>query len=134
VTPAALRQLMLLAEARRARDLARLDALLAEDRRLVAEIAELGRTAVLDAAADQALPPDRQGLRLIWADQRIRAARLRQAALALTIRQARTAAAQSLGKHSSLETLVERAERAALLVRAAKAEREAPPELAEKRL
>ena len=50
MTPAALRRLLALAEARKARDLARLDGLLAEDRRLAAEIAEARRTAARDLA------------------------------------------------------------------------------------
>jgi hypothetical protein len=127
VTPAALRALVTLVDARRARDLAALDRLLAEDRRLAAEIAELARTAVRDAAAGEALPPERQALRLAWAEQRIRAARRRQGELAAAIREARAAAARSLGKHRSLETLAERAERAAGQALDARAEREAPP-------
>jgi hypothetical protein len=118
---------MQLAEARKARDLARLDRVLAEDRRLVAEIAELGRTAARDMAADAALPLARQGLRLAWADRRIAAARRRRGELAAEIRAARAEAAQSLGKHQALGHLAERAERAALQLRAARAEREAPP-------
>ena len=70
VTPAALRRLAALAEARRARDLARLDGLLAEDRRLVAEIAALAGTAARDLAEGVALPLAQQGLRQAWADQR----------------------------------------------------------------
>jgi hypothetical protein len=127
VTPTALRQLMQLAEARKARDLARLDRLLVEDRRLAAEVAELAGTAARDLAEDVALPLAQQGLRLAWADQRIRAAERRRAELAAGIGAARAEAAQSLGKHRALEHLVERAERAALQVRAARAEREAPP-------
>jgi hypothetical protein len=127
VTPAALRRLMTLVEARKVRDLAALDRLLAEDRRLAAEIAELRRTAARDAEADVALPPERQALRLVWADQRIRAAKLRQSALAEAIRAARAAAAQSLGKLTSLETLADRADRALVHARDARAEREAPP-------
>jgi hypothetical protein len=118
---------MTLVEARKARDLAALDRLLGEARRLETEIAELGRTAVRDAEAGVALPPERQALRLLWADQRIRAARRRQAALAEAIRIARAAAAQSFGKHRSLETLAERADRAVAQAREARAEREAPP-------
>jgi len=127
VTPAGLRQLLTLVDARRARDIAALDRLLAEDRRLAAEIAELGRTAARDAAAGEPLPPERQALRLAWADQRIRAAWRRQGELVEAIRRARAAAARSLGKHRSLETLAERADRAVRQARDARAEREAPP-------
>jgi hypothetical protein len=126
MTPAALRQLLGLIEARKARDLAQLDRLLGEDRRLAAEIAELASTAARDLA-DGELPPGRQGVRLAWADQRIRAARRRRAELAQAIRAARAAAARSLGKHQALEHLTDRADRAALHLRAARAEREAPP-------
>ena len=128
VTPAALRQLMTLVEARKARDLAALDRLLAEDRRLAAEIAELRRTAARDAEAGDALPPERQALRLVWADQRIRAARASAGARSPR-RSARRAPPppQSLGKLKSLETLADRADRAVAHARDARAEREAPP-------
>jgi hypothetical protein len=127
MTPAALRALLTLVDARRARDIAALDRLLAEDRRLTAEIAELARTAARDAAGGETLPPEQQGLRLAWADQRIRAARRRRAELAVAIHGARAVAARSLGKHRSLETLAERADRAVRHTRDARAEREAPP-------
>ncbi len=127
MTPPALRRLMTLVEARRARDLATLDRLLGEARRLDAEVAELRRTPARDAEDGAELPPERQALRLAWAEQRIRAARRRQAALAEAIRTARATAAVSLGKHKSLETLVERADRSVELARSARAEREAPP-------
>jgi hypothetical protein len=127
VTPAKLRELVRLAEARRARDLSRLDRLLAEERRLAAEIADLAGIAARDMAADAALPLAQQGLRLAWADARIAAARRRRTEVAAAVREARAAAAQSLGKHHALEHLTERAERAASQLRAARAEREAPP-------
>jgi hypothetical protein len=127
VTPALLRQLMGLVDARKARDLALLDGLLAEDRRLAAEVEELSATAARDQAASAPLPPLQQGLRLAWADQRIRAIRRRRNELAAGIRAARAAAAQSLGKHSSLEHLVDRADRTDRQLRAARTEREAPP-------
>ena len=128
MTPAALRQLMVLVEARKARDLAALDRLLAEQRRLEAEVADLRRTASRDArsgddaAAGAAGAPARLGRPV---HPRGRGCGRRR--LAETIRAARAAAAQSLGKHRSLETLVERADRAALHARDARAEREAPP-------
>ena len=134
MTPAALRQLMSLIEARKARDLATLDRLLAEDRRLAAEIGELRRTSARDAASVETLPLERQALRLAWADLRIRAARLRQAALAEAIRAARAAAAQSFGKYRSLETLVDRADRTALQARVARVEREATPDATDRSL
>lgn len=119
---------MQLAEARKARDLAELDRLLAEDRRLEAEIAALRRAAAQDAALATALPLERQGVRLAWVERSIQATRLRRTALQTRIRAARASAAQSLGKHRSLEVLVDRADRDVRHARAAKAEREAPPE------
>jgi hypothetical protein len=127
VTPAALGQLLALVEARKLRDLAALDRLAAEDRRLAAEIAGLAAAAARDAAAAVALPLERQGARLVWADRQIRAARARRATLAIEMRAARAAAVQSLGKHRALGELEARARRAALQVREARAEREAPP-------
>jgi hypothetical protein len=129
VTPAALRALAGLVEARRARDLARLEGLVAEDRRLEAEIAELAAVGCRDVAEAEALPLARQGLREIWAEQRIRAARRRRAELAARIRAARADAVQSLGRHRALEHLVEGAERSEAQRRLARAEREAPPGL-----
>jgi hypothetical protein len=125
VSPAELRRLAALAEARQARDLARLERLMSEDRRLAAEIAGLARTAARDFA-DGGLPPAHQALRQAWADQHIRAARRRRAELAPEVRAARAEAVRSLGKHTALEHLVERADRAALQSRTARQEREAP--------
>ncbi len=127
MTPASLRQLAGLLEARKTRDLARLEALIAEDRRLEAEIANLTGTAARDLETGIALPLAQQAIRQAWADQRIRAARRRRAEIAAGIRDARAAAARSLGKHESLESLVARAERAAAQATEARAEREAPP-------
>jgi hypothetical protein len=127
VTPQALHRLASLLEARKARDLARLEALVAEDRRLAAEIAEIAATATRDMAGPEPLPLPQQGLRQRWADGRIRAASERRAGLAAGIRDARAEAVQSLGKHRALERLVERADRAAAQIREARAEREAPP-------
>jgi hypothetical protein len=127
VTPARLRELAGLVEARKARDLARLEALIAEDRRLEAEIAHLSGTAARDLETGIAVPLAQQAVRQSWADQRIRAARRRRAELAAGIRAARAAAVQSLGKHESLGSLVARADRVAALANAARAEREAPP-------
>ena len=79
--PGGLRRLAGLLEARKARDLARLEALVAEDRRLAAELAELAATPARDQADGQIWPSAPQGLRHIWADQRIRAARRRRTEL-----------------------------------------------------
>jgi hypothetical protein len=127
MTPAGLAALLRLMEARRSRDLARLDRLLAEERALADEIAALAALPARDLAEDPAQSPAQQARRLAWAAQRIRLAERRRAALADAIRAARAAAAQSLGKHKSLEMLADRAGRAALLARDARAEREAPP-------
>jgi hypothetical protein len=128
VTPAELHRLARLLEARKVRDLARLDRLLAEDRRLVGEIAELGRTAKRDAAEGLALPLARQGLRLAWADQRAAAARRRREALQGAIAQARADAARSLGKHRALEKLAENADTMLAKREIARAEGEVAPQ------
>ncbi|HRO10634.1 hypothetical protein [Amaricoccus sp.] len=127
MTPAALRRLAGLAEARRARDLARLDALLSRDRTLAAEIAALATTLSREAKSGAPLPPAQQALRETWVDQRIRAARRQRAALAPAIAAARAQAVQSLGKHEALGKLVERADDDARHQRDARTEREAPP-------
>jgi hypothetical protein len=127
MTPTALRALTGLAEARRARDLARLDNLLARNRALDAEIAALAAALQHYRAAGFPLPPPQQGLRQAWVDQRLRAARRQRAALAAGIAAARAEAAQSLGKHQAFENLVERSDRAVRQQRHARAERETPP-------
>jgi hypothetical protein len=127
MTPAALAALLRLMQARKSRDFARLDRLLAEERALADEIAALAALPARDFAEDPAQSPALQARRLAWAAQRIRLAERRRATLADDIRAARATAAQSLGKHRSLETLADRAERAAMQARAARAEREAPP-------
>jgi hypothetical protein len=126
VTPAALRELMRLMDARKARDLARLDRLLTEDRRLAEEIAALAATGTRDLA-EGPLPLAEQGRRLAWAAARGRAAARRREALAAEIRAARAEAVQSLGKQKALEHLTDRADRDVFERRAARAEREAPP-------
>jgi hypothetical protein len=115
-----------LVDARKVRDLARLDRLLTEDRRLEAEIAALAATPSRDLA-EGPLPLAEQGRRLAWAAARIRAAERRRRALAAEIRIARAEAVQSLGKHEALGHLADRADRTALRAREARAEREAPP-------
>ncbi len=126
--PARLRALAQLVEARKARDLAKLDALMAEDRRLAAEMADLARTPTRDAeTGGTALPLDRQAARLAWVDRRMAALRKARAALQAPIAAARAAAVQSLGKNEALDHLVTRETRAAAQRREARAEREAPP-------
>ena len=83
-------------------------------------------TAARDLATGIALPLPQQALRQAWADQRIRAAHRRRAELVPAIRAARAEALQSLGKHRALENLVERADRTAARLAAARTEREAP--------
>ena len=117
MTPAALRDLLRLMDARKARDLARLDRLLTEDRRLAEDIAALAATASRDRAegplaARRAGPPPR------LAAARIRAAERRRAPARRRIRAARAEAVQSLGKHKALEHLTDRADRAAAHQRA----------------
>ena len=127
MTPAALARLAGLVEARKARDLARLEGLVAEDRRLAAEIAALAATSARDLAEAPDMSLAQQGLRTRWAEARIALARVRRAELAAGIRAARAAAVQSLGKHRALEDLAARADLDVRRTRAARAEREAPP-------
>jgi hypothetical protein len=121
VTPAALGRLAGLVEARKARDLARLEALLADDRQILQTIAALAETAARDLSEASDLPLPQQALRARWADARISAARVRRVELAAAIRAARAAAVQSLGKHRALEDLVERGIRDLRRTRAARA-------------
>ena len=112
MTPEALRRLTGLAEARKARDLARLDGLLTRDRQLAGRARRPGRRrSPATSPAAPPLPPAQQALRQAWVDQRIRAAARQRAALAAGIAAARAAAVQSLGKHRALEHLVERGDR-----------------------
>ncbi|MFO1210858.1 MAG: hypothetical protein U1E40_16840 [Amaricoccus sp.] len=127
MTPVTLRRLAGLVDARKNRDLARLEALFAEDRRLQAELGDLTATLARELGEEADMPPGRQGLRYIWVEQRSRAIRRRRAELTAAIRVARAAAVQSLGKHRALEDLVDRAEDAEAQARAARAERESPP-------
>jgi hypothetical protein len=107
---APLRDLAALAEARRARDLARLEALIAEARGLEDEIAELGDTEARDMAEGR-VPFAVMGMRLAWAEAAIAAKRRRIAAIAVEIAGVRAAARVSLGKHEALVALLGRAER-----------------------
>ncbi|MFO1141440.1 MAG: hypothetical protein U1E59_03455 [Amaricoccus sp.] len=127
MTPATLRGLAGLVDARTNRDLARLEALVAEDRRLEAELAELASTLVREHPESRDIAFPSQALRYIWVEQRTRAACRRRSELAAAIRAARAAAVQSLGKQRALEELVGRAQNAEDQVRTARAEREAAP-------
>ena len=109
------------------RDLSVLENLVAEDRGLEARMAELAATAARDLAEGASLPLLQQGLRQAWSEQHLRAAARRRRELATAIHAARAAAVQSLGRHRALDDLVERADRAELATRQARAEREAPP-------
>lgn len=123
-----LRQLLQVAEARKNRDLAHLDALNARARACEAEAREAVRLCAADMAdaAHAHLPLAFQGLRMAYADHRVAEAESRRKALAPEIEAARAAASESLGKHAALERLVEEAERGRSQLRAARAERDAP--------
>ena len=131
MTPDQLRQLAALAEARKARDLAELEAAVSEDRRLVEAIEEFARLPMRDLESfgenPGPMPYAQTALRMAWADQHIAIARKRRAELAKRIAQLRQVAAQSLGKHEALERLRERAAQDVAERRAARQEREAPP-------
>lgn len=128
MTPAALRSLGRLMEARKARDLVRLERLVTEDRALEAELAMLATTVATDAASGETLPPDRQAARLAWVEQRTALVQRRRLALAPEIEKARAAAIQSLGRERALDRVAETAARAETARRAAREEREAPAE------
>ena len=128
MTPARLRELLALAETRKARDLARLEALLAADRALAEEARGLAGTHARDMAEGAgAAPLALLGRRLIWADARIASVRAARARLAAETAAVRAAATVSLGKHRALERLLEGTDRAARAAREARAERDAPP-------
>lgn len=122
MTPAALRELGALMAARKARDLARLERLVAEDRGLAAELAALASAPAADVESGEALPPDRQAVRLAWIDQRTARLGRRRGILAAEIARARAAAIQSLGRERALDRLAESVGRA----EATREEREAP--------
>jgi hypothetical protein len=125
MTPAALRGLLALAGARRDRDLARLEALAAEDRGLAEEILRLAAIPAQDMA-DGTAPLAQQALRYAWVEQQIARARRRRAALAREIAAVRAEAAASVGKHAALEKLESTAARPATLEGWARAPRDAP--------
>jgi hypothetical protein len=124
MTPAALRQLAGLAEARRQRDLAAVERLMAEMRRLDAEIAEIAGTLTRDMAAEAPVPMMNYGRRMAWAEHETALRRAAQARLAAQLAAARAMARVSLGKHEALLKLVEAAEAGARQDRERKAERE----------
>ncbi len=129
MTPEALRRLLALAEARKALDLARLEALAARDRALETDAAAARASLARDQADDAVatVPPAVMGRRIAWADHRARQARAGQEALRPALAEARGDAVRSLGKHRALEHLFERADRAQRSSRDARAERDAAP-------
>jgi hypothetical protein len=108
---AKLRELAALAEAKRARDLARLDALIAEARGIEEAIAALSGTERRDMAEGR-VPFALMGMRVTWADAEIAARRARLQAIAAELAAVRAEARVSLGKHEALRALVAQAERA----------------------
>lgn len=106
---ARLRALLGLAEARKARDLAALERLVAEDRRLAAELEGLAGLHARDRAEGEVPLPVLER-RLRWAEARRAAIREMRAALAPRIAAARAAAALALGKREALDRLAARAE------------------------
>jgi hypothetical protein len=128
VTPARLAELVALAAAREARDLARLEALASADRALEAELRELAGTYARDMAEGPAAAPlALLGKRLAWADRGARRLAAERAALAPRLAEARAAATVSLGKRRALERLLDAARRDAARAAEARAERDAPP-------
>jgi hypothetical protein len=124
--PAALARLVALAEARRRRDLARIEALAVEARRIEDEIADLGTTQRRDAEAG-AMPLAMVARRIAWAEAAIAGHQRRVAAIAHELAAARTAAQASVGRHEALAALLARAAREARRDRERAAERAAPP-------
>lgn len=123
-----LRRLTALAEARKQRDLAELEALAAEDRRLAEDIEGYARIPAEDfREAGDALPMAQLAMRLEWADRNIAIATRRRAELHRKIAHLRRRAAVSLGKHQALEKLTERSARREAERRLGREEREAPP-------
>ena len=128
MTPVALRRLVALADARKARALSLLNAALREDRHLSDEAAALARAPAEDGGAGGApMPMKLIGLRHAWAEARISAIRRRRSELAAEIARLRAAAAVSFGKHQALDRLADGAEADEVRRRDARAEREAPP-------
>ena len=108
MTPAALRRLQSLTEARRAAALARLESLQLEDRRIAEVIVELAAMPAREIAeTPEGLP--HYARRLAWVGHRIAVLERRRSALAVEIAAARAAAGSSVGRHEAM-----RAELAAL--------------------
>lgn len=107
----ALRDLLGLARARKDRDLAALEGVLARLSRLEAEIAELGQTHARDMAEAAAakVPLKAVGRRIAWADQQIRLRRAARDEVLRAIEAARAAARISVAKHAAVEKLIEKA-------------------------
>lgn len=124
MTPEALRGLAMLAEARRQRDLAAVERLMTEVRRLDAEIAEIAGTLTRDMAADAPVPMMNYGRRLAWAEHETALRRAAQARVMAELTAARAVARVSLGKHEALKKLVEAAETEARRDRERRAERD----------
>lgn len=125
--PEQLRQLAALADARKSRDLAALEAAISEDRQLVEAIEAYSRIPAQDFMETGATVPFAQmALRQEWANRNIVIAQRRRAELAVRIAALRKIAARSLGKHKALEDLTDRAVRDIAQQRLARQEREAP--------
>lgn len=131
MTPDALRRLVALADARKARALTLLDAALREDRRLDDEAVAIARAPIEDGVGgDSPMPMRLIGVRHAWAEARVAAIRRRRGELAAEIARLRAAAAVSFGKHQALDRLADRSEADETRQRDARAEREAPPQAA----
>jgi len=101
-----LRKLAALAEARKTRDLARLEALAAERRLLLEEIADLAGIEARDAA-EGLMPFPMMARRSAWAAAEVARREQRIAAIDREMEEARAAARTSLGKHEALLRLIE---------------------------
>jgi hypothetical protein len=133
MTPDQLRQLAALAEARKVKHLADLEAAMAEDRRLAEAIEGFARAPAQDMAdATQPLPFAQTALRHAWAEQNIALARKRRADLAIRIAALRKVATRSLGMHEAIGKLTEQSAAEAKARAQGRREREAmPPEARE---
>lgn len=129
--PEDLKRLAQLTDAVKSRDLARLEALLAQDRGLEDEIERLSLQQIEDMKSGDNIP--QLARRLAWAEAHIDKARRGRAALAAQIRAAREAAVQSLGRHEALEHLREKAAEDATREALARIERDAPAPEAQRR-
>lgn len=132
MTSAQIRDLIRVVEARKTRDLARLDGLMVQVRACEAEIEAAMRMHAHDAAEEALddVPFAFHGLRITLADQRIAQAERLRAALEPDIAAARAQAVESVGRHSALERILEDVERDRKRTRIARTERDAPAPLA----